>query len=82
MRLLHLMLMQTKIKGSIIQIIDHAGHLSNMENSGEFNTQLTGFLSINKAYIIWQRKNYKQYAADITSMAEKTKYVHSTWPKS
>ncbi len=42
------LLMHEKIKGSIIQIIDHAGHLSNMENSGEFNNQLTGFLSLLK----------------------------------
>jgi 3-oxoadipate enol-lactonase len=39
------LLMHGKIKGSIIHIIDHAGHLCNMENSGEFNKQLTGFLS-------------------------------------
>lgn len=42
------LLMHGKIKGSIIHIIDHAGHLSNMENSGEFNNQLTGFLSLLK----------------------------------
>jgi len=37
-----------KIKGSTIHIIDHAGHLSNMENSKEFNNQLTGFLLLIK----------------------------------
>lgn len=42
------LLMHGKIKGSIIHIIDHAGHLSNMENSGEFNNHLTGFLSLLK----------------------------------
>ncbi|OFX38433.1 MAG: hypothetical protein A2X04_14705 [Bacteroidetes bacterium GWF2_41_9] len=42
------MLMHAKIKGSTIHIIDHAGHLSNMENSGEFNNQLTGFISLIK----------------------------------
>ena len=42
------MLMHEKIKGSTIHIIDHAGHLSNMENSVEFNNQLTGFLSLIK----------------------------------
>ena len=42
------MLMHEKIKGSTIRIIDHAGHLSNMENSEEFNNQLTGFLSLIK----------------------------------
>jgi len=39
-------LMHRKIKGSIIQIIDQAGHLSNMEDSGEFNKQLTGVIGI------------------------------------
>jgi pimeloyl-ACP methyl ester carboxylesterase len=39
------LLMHEKIKGSIIHIIDLAGHLSNMENSSEFNNQLSGFLS-------------------------------------
>jgi 3-oxoadipate enol-lactonase len=40
--------MHEKIKGSIIHIIDHAGHLSNMENLGEFNNRLTEFLSLIK----------------------------------
>lgn len=40
--------MHEKIKGSSIQIIDHAGHLSNMENSKEFNHRLTGFLLLLK----------------------------------
>ncbi len=40
--------MHEKIKGSIIYIIDHAGHLSNMENSKEFNNQLAGFLFLIK----------------------------------
>jgi pimeloyl-ACP methyl ester carboxylesterase len=39
------LMMHEKIKGSTIHIIDHAGHLSNMENSIEFNNQLSGFLS-------------------------------------
>lgn len=39
------LLMHEKIKDSIIHIIDNAGHLSNMENSREFNNQLSGFLS-------------------------------------
>jgi pimeloyl-ACP methyl ester carboxylesterase len=42
------LLMHEKIKGSIIHIIDHAGHISNMENSREFNNQLSGFLSLIK----------------------------------
>jgi len=40
--------MHEKIKGSIIHIVEHAGHLSNMENSGEFNNQLIRFLSLIK----------------------------------
>jgi pimeloyl-ACP methyl ester carboxylesterase len=40
--------MHEKIKGSTIQIIEHAGHLSNMENSKEFNNQISGFLSLIK----------------------------------
>ena len=38
------MSMHEKIKGSTIQIIDHAGHLSNMENPNQFNEQLKNFL--------------------------------------
>jgi pimeloyl-ACP methyl ester carboxylesterase len=38
------MIMHEKIKSSTIHIIDHAGHLSNMENSDEFNNHLSGFL--------------------------------------
>jgi 3-oxoadipate enol-lactonase len=40
--------MHKKIKGSFIHVIDHAGHLSNMENSREFNNRLTEFLSLIK----------------------------------
>ena len=36
--------MHEKIKGSTIDIIDQAGHLSNMENPNEFNNRLAGFL--------------------------------------
>jgi len=39
------LLMQKKIKGSILNIIEHAGHLSNIENSFEFNDQLLKFVS-------------------------------------
>jgi len=35
--------MHEKIKGSTIHIIDHAGHLSNMENPEQFNNQLRKF---------------------------------------
>lgn len=38
-------LMQKKIKGSKLKIIEHAGHLSNIENSYEFNDQLLKFVS-------------------------------------
>lgn len=38
-------LMQQKIKGSIIRVIEHAAHLSNLENPSDFNSQLTQFLS-------------------------------------
>ena len=38
-------LMQKSIKGSILKIIEHAGHLSNIENSYEFNSQLITFVS-------------------------------------
>jgi pimeloyl-ACP methyl ester carboxylesterase len=41
-------MMHEKIKDSIIHIVDNAGHLSNMENSREFNNQLSGFLSLIK----------------------------------
>jgi pimeloyl-ACP methyl ester carboxylesterase len=36
--------MHEKIKGSSMKIIEHAGHLSNMENPGEFNVQLKKFI--------------------------------------
>ncbi len=38
--------MHEKIKGSTIHIIEHAGHVSNMENPKEFNIQLNDFLSL------------------------------------
>jgi 3-oxoadipate enol-lactonase len=38
-------LMQKNIKGSILNIIEHAGHLSNIENSYDFNYQLWKFIS-------------------------------------
>jgi pimeloyl-ACP methyl ester carboxylesterase len=37
--------MQRNIKGSKLNIIEHAGHLSNIENSYEFNFQLVKFVS-------------------------------------
>jgi len=36
--------MHEKIKSSTIHIIDHAGHMSNMENPDQFNNHLTKFL--------------------------------------
>ncbi len=36
--------MQEKIEGSQLSIIEHAGHLSNLENTDEFNTQLKKFI--------------------------------------
>ena len=36
-------LMHAKIKDSILHVVEHAGHLSNMENPDDFNDQLTGF---------------------------------------
>lgn len=39
--------MHEKIKGSTIQVIDHAGHLSNMEKPKEFNNQFIEFLMKN-----------------------------------
>jgi 3-oxoadipate enol-lactonase len=37
--------MNEKIKGSCLSIIKHAGHLSNLENPDEFNSQLKKFVS-------------------------------------
>jgi 3-oxoadipate enol-lactonase len=37
--------MHEKIKGSLLKIIDHAGHLSNLENPEEFNLQLKKFVA-------------------------------------
>lgn len=39
------LMMHERIKGSIISIIENAGHMSNMENSVEFNNQISAFLS-------------------------------------
>lgn len=38
-------LMHEKIKNSSVSIIQHAGHLSNLENPKEFNNQLTTFFA-------------------------------------
>ncbi len=38
-------LMHEKIKNSLLRIIEHAGHLSNMENNLEFNYQLKKFVA-------------------------------------
>ena len=38
------MFMHEKIEGSILKIIYHAGHLSNLENPEEFNIQLKNFV--------------------------------------
>ncbi len=38
-------LMHEKIKGSVLKIIDHAAHLSNVENPDEFNNQLKKFIA-------------------------------------
>jgi pimeloyl-ACP methyl ester carboxylesterase len=37
-------LMHEKIQGSLLKIIENAGHLSNLENPQEFNTQLDRFV--------------------------------------
>lgn len=37
--------MNAAIKGSILRVIDHAGHVSNLEQPGEFNQHLLNFLS-------------------------------------
>jgi 3-oxoadipate enol-lactonase len=34
-----------KIRGSFLKIIEHAGHLSNLENPGEFNIQIKKFIA-------------------------------------
>jgi pimeloyl-ACP methyl ester carboxylesterase len=52
------LLMQKKIKGSKLIIIEHAGHLSNIENSYEFNGQLRKFISsVYKKRPIIQNRN-------------------------
>jgi len=45
-------MMQKSIKGSILKIIEHAGHLSNIENSYEFNIQLEKFVASVNNYSI------------------------------
>jgi 3-oxoadipate enol-lactonase len=41
-------LMHERIKGSVLKIIDNAGHVSNLEQPQEFNKYLTDFLNSNK----------------------------------
>ena len=43
--------MHEKIKGSSLHIIEHAGHLSNLENPGEFNALLKKFMAVYKQTI-------------------------------
>lgn len=38
-------MIQEKIEDSLLSIVEHAGHLSNLENPKEFNTQLEQFVS-------------------------------------
>ncbi|MCE5321143.1 MAG: alpha/beta hydrolase [Bacteroidales bacterium] len=38
--------MHDKVKGSVLVVLEHAGHISNMENHTEFNNQLQKFLSL------------------------------------
>lgn len=37
-------MMHEKIQGSLLKILDHAGHLANLENPAEFNLQMKNFL--------------------------------------
>jgi len=37
--------MQNKIKDSELKIVENAGHLSNLENAGQFNKYLNNFIS-------------------------------------
>jgi pimeloyl-ACP methyl ester carboxylesterase len=37
--------MNANIKGSILHVIDNAGHVSNLEHPDEFNQQLLSFLT-------------------------------------
>jgi pimeloyl-ACP methyl ester carboxylesterase len=41
--------MHNKVKGSVLVVLEHAGHISNMENHTEFNNQLQKFLSLSPA---------------------------------
>ena len=36
--------MNKSIKGSILRIVDHAGHVSNLEQADEFNKHMQDFL--------------------------------------
>lgn len=40
--------MHEKINGSVLYVIEHAGHLSNLENPKQFNNQLQNFIEILK----------------------------------
>jgi 3-oxoadipate enol-lactonase len=43
-------ILHKKIKNSVLQFIDHAAHMSNLENPDEFNKQLSRFLGLFKSY--------------------------------
>jgi 3-oxoadipate enol-lactonase len=43
-------ILHKKIKNSVMQYIDHAAHISNLENPDEFNRQLSRFLALFKSY--------------------------------
>ncbi|MDO8365318.1 MAG: alpha/beta fold hydrolase [Saprospiraceae bacterium] len=38
------LMIHEKIQGSLLKILDHAGHLANLENPSEFNLQMKNFL--------------------------------------
>ena len=45
--------MHEKVKDSFLKVLEHSGHLSNMENSEEFNCQLRSFVeSVHQKFIL------------------------------
>jgi esterase/lipase len=73
--------MQSKIKGSLLRIIEHGGHLSNLENSYEFNYQLTKFMvSVNQGSN--KKVNFDQIEKDLNSkILEITIIIKNKYPE-
>lgn len=72
------LLMQKNIKGSTLNIIEHAGHLSNIENTHEFNNQIKKFV-----YFVYQASAKLTKSKQLTDKKQdnQTKTIHEQQEK-